>query len=166
MTDISDNASGDLPKAAQKVADAAKQIGFEINVQIMPASTRTAQDAATACNCTTGQIVKSLIFEGAQSGAPYLLLVSGPNRANQNGLAAILGEKLKRMDINKVREITGFAIGGIPPLGHATKLVPYMDEDLMQFDLIWAAAGTPQAVFATTPQDLAAATGAQVIEVT
>src|ERR1044072_9361797 len=108
----------------------------------------------------------SLLFEGTRRKKPYLLLVSGANRVNEKGVAAHLGEKLKRPDADVVRTLTGFAIGSIPPFGHATPLVTYMDCDLMQYDAIWAAAGTPKAVFRTEPARLRDATGAVVIDVT
>ena len=130
-----------------------------------PEGTRTAQDAAAAIGCTVGQIVKSLVFSGADSGKPYLLLVSGANRVNEKGVAAHLGERLKRPDADAVRTLTGYAIGGIPPFGHATPLATYMDCDLLQYDVIWAAAGTPKTVFCTEPGKLREATQAIVIDV-
>src|SRR5689334_12146203 len=132
----------------------------------MDAPTRTAEEAAAACGVTVGQIVKSLVFSGATSGKPYLLLVSGTNRVNEKGVAAHLGEKLKRADVDYVRELTGYAIGGIPPFGHATPLATYMDRDLLQYDVVWAAAGTPKAVFRVEPKALCEAVRAVVIEVT
>ena len=113
----------------------------------MPQSTRTAEEAAAACGCSVGQIVKSLVFRGAQSGKPYLLLVSGANRVDEKAVAAHLGEALKRPDADYVRGVTGFAIGGIPPLGHDTPLATFMDETLLTYDTVWAAAGTADAVF-------------------
>lgn len=129
----------------------------------MPASTRTATDAAAACGCAVGQIVKSLVFRGRSSGKPYLLLVSGANRVDEKSVGAVLGEPLTRPDAQFVRDVTGFAIGGIPPLGHETALATYFDRDLMQYDVVWAAAGTPQAVFAVAPALLADKTGATII---
>ena len=105
------------------------------------------------------------MFSGADSGKPYLLLVSGANRVNEKGVAAHLGEKLKRPDADAVRALTGYAIGGIPPFGHATPLATYMDRDLLQYDVIWAAAGTPKAVFRTEPGKLRDATERVVIDV-
>ena len=130
-----------------------------------PEGTRTAQDAAAAIGCTVGQIVKSLVFSGADSGRPYLLLVSGSNRVNEKRVAAHLGERLKRPDADAVRALTGYAIGGIPPFGHAAPLATYMDRDLLQYDVIWAAAGTPKTVFRTEPAKLRDATQAIVIDV-
>jgi prolyl-tRNA editing enzyme YbaK/EbsC (Cys-tRNA(Pro) deacylase) len=155
----------ELAPSAQRVADAARALGIDISVREMAESTRTAEEAAAACGVTVGQIVKSLVFSGADSGKPYLLLVSGSNRVNEKGVARHLGEKLKRPDAHAVRDLTGYAIGGIPPFGHATPLVTYVDEDLLQYDVVWAAAGTPKAVFSVAPARLRDATGAMVIDV-
>jgi prolyl-tRNA editing enzyme YbaK/EbsC (Cys-tRNA(Pro) deacylase) len=155
----------ELPDAVQRVANAARAAGLAIDVKVMPASTRTAEDAAAACGCDVAQIVKSLIFKGKASGRPYLLLVSGGNRVNEKAMAATLGEEIVRPDADFVRAATGFAIGGIPPLGHATPLTPWLDEDLLQFGTVWAAAGPPSAVFAVDPKALAAATGATIVPV-
>ncbi len=154
-----------LPDAAGRVAEAADRLGLSISVQLMPDTTRTAQDAASACGCKVGQIVKSLVFRGAQSGRDLLLLVSGDNRVDEAGVAVNLGEALERPRGAHVREVTGFAIGGIPPFGHVAPLATYMDEDLLAHDVVWAAAGTPNAVFSVNPEALRAATGAQVINV-
>jgi prolyl-tRNA editing enzyme YbaK/EbsC (Cys-tRNA(Pro) deacylase) len=154
-----------LAASAQKVQDFAAALGLEIAVREMAQPTRTAEEAAAACGVTVGQIVKSLVFLGATSGQPHLLLVSGANRVNEKGVAAHLGEKLKRPDADAVRALTGYAIGGIPPFGHATPLVTYVDEDLLQYDVVWAAAGTPKAVFRTEPAKLRDATQAIVIDV-
>jgi len=155
----------ELPVSAKKVQDAARARGLTIAVREMAESTRTAEEAAAACGVTVGQIVKSLVFLGSESGRPYLLLVSGANRVNEKDVARHLGEKLKRPDANAVRALTGYAIGGIPPFGHDTAMATYMDVDLMQYDVIWAAAGTPKAVFAVAPEKLREAAGAVVIEV-
>ena len=102
-----------LPASAQKVQDAARALGLDITVMEMAASTRTAADAAAACSSEVGQIVKSLLFRGAESGRPYMVLVSGTNRLNEKGVAAVLGETLERPDAVYVREVTGYAIGGV-----------------------------------------------------
>src|SRR5262249_7367511 len=128
--------------------------------------TRSAEEAAAACGCGIGQIVKSLVFRGAASGKAYLLLVSGANRVNEGGVAQLLGEALQRPDARAVRGLTGLAIGGIPPLGHASPLPTYMDEALFGYAVVWAAAGTPDAVFPVAPDRLKAATAAHVIRVT
>jgi prolyl-tRNA editing enzyme YbaK/EbsC (Cys-tRNA(Pro) deacylase) len=155
----------ELAPSAKKVQAAGAALGLDIAVREMAQPTRTAEEAASACGVTIGQIVKSLVFLGADSGKPYLLLVSGANRVNEKGVATHLGEKLKRPDAETVRALTGFAIGGIPPFGHDTKLATYMDRDLMRYEVIWAAAGTPKAVFRTAPGKLQEAAGAIVIDV-
>jgi prolyl-tRNA editing enzyme YbaK/EbsC (Cys-tRNA(Pro) deacylase) len=155
-----------LPAAAVRVQAAAEALGLAVEVRVMPDSTRTAADAAAACGCAVGQIVKSLIFKGKSSGRPILFLVSGANRVDEKGVAATLGEALTRPDAGFVRDATGFAIGGIPPLGHATPLDTWIDEDLLQYITVWAAAGTPNAVFAVNPAKLRDATGAKTIRVT
>ncbi len=144
---------------------AAKALGLDVELKEFSQSTRTAEEAATACGCAVGQIVKSLVFKGKRTGTPYLLLVSGANRVHQKGVAAVIGETLERPDGQLVRDLTGFAIGGIPPLGHDLALSTYIDEDLLQYDRIWAAAGSPNAVFATAPQELQRAAKAKVIKV-
>lgn len=150
----------DLPDSARRVAQAAEAAGLAVAIVEMPDSTRTAEDAAAACGCTPAQIVKSLVFVGADSDTPYLLLVSGENRVDEAGMATLLGEGLTRPNGRTVRDITGFAIGGIPPLGHASALTTVIDERLLDFDTVWAAAGTPRCVFSVDPNALAAATNA------
>jgi prolyl-tRNA editing enzyme YbaK/EbsC (Cys-tRNA(Pro) deacylase) len=113
-----------------------------------------------------GQIVKTLIFQGKTSKSPFLFLVSGANRVNEKAMTERLGEPIVRPDATFVREATGFAIGGIPPFGHASRLVPRLDADLLQYETVWAAAGTPNAIFAVSPAALRAATGAVVLQVT
>ena len=155
----------DLPPSAARVEEAARQAGLAIEVTVMAQSTRTAEEAAAACACAVGQIVKSLVFRGAATKKPILLLVSGANRVDERAVARYVGEKLERPDADYVREVTGFAIGGIPPLGHAAPLTTYMDADLLNYDVVWAAAGTPAAVFKVEPEKLREATAATVIAV-
>ncbi|MEJ0013596.1 MAG: YbaK/EbsC family protein [Bauldia sp.] len=155
-----------LPAAAERVRKAAEALGLAIAVKVMPAATRTAEEAAAACGCAVGQIIKSLIFKGKETERAYLFLVSGSNRVNEKSVGARLGEAIVRPDADFVRATTGFAIGGIPPLGHATPLVPYLDADLLQYGTVWAAAGTPNAVFEVDPARLRDATRAVVIGVT
>jgi prolyl-tRNA editing enzyme YbaK/EbsC (Cys-tRNA(Pro) deacylase) len=155
-----------LPASAQKVQEAARALGLDVAVMEMAESTRTAADAAAACACEVGQIVKSLLVRGAESGKPYMVLVSGTNRLNEKGVAGLLGEVLDRPDAAYVREVTGYAIGGVPPFGHANPVSVLMDEDLLRYELVWAAAGTPRAVFSVAPAALADAVGAQIIQVT
>lgn len=153
--------SGDLPEAARRVQAGAAAAGLRISPVVMPASTRTAQEAAAACGCDVAQIVKSLIFRGAASGAPYLLLVSGANRVDEAQAAAVIGEGLARADAAFVRARTGFAIGGVAPFGASEPLATFYDPDLLGFARVWAAAGTPLAVFEVAPDALVRASGAK-----
>lgn len=157
--------SAQLPKSAQKVAERAAAAGLDLNIVEMPASTRTAEQAARACGCRVGQIVKSLVFRGRSSGRPVLILVSGDNRVDVKRVAADIGEAIERADADWVRAETGFAIGGIPPLGHDRPLATFMDRALTRFDTVWAAAGTPDCVMELAPDRLAAVTGARIIAV-
>ena len=152
-------------KSTDRVQAAAGAAGLPIEIREMPQSTRTAEEAAAACGTSVAQIVKSLIFRKAESGEPVLLLVSGRNRVDQTAVAAEIGETLERMDANAVRELTGFAIGGVAPLGSLAPLATFMDADLLEFETVWAAAGAPYAVFAVAPRALAEATGARIIAV-
>ena len=148
---------------AQKVQDSLNAFGVTCQVIEMPSSTRSAQEAAQAVGCQVGQIVKSLIFRGKQTQAPYLLLVSGANRVNEKLLSEVLGEKIEKPDADYVREISGFVIGGVAPLGHTHPMTTFIDEDLLNYSEIWAAAGTPNAVFRLTPTDLLKITAGKVI---
>ncbi len=151
---------------AQKVADAACALGVDIEVQEHAVSARTAAEAAHAVGCEVGQIVKSLLF--IVDAQPTLVLVSGANQLDEGKLAALcrVGKRrVQRSQADAARQVTGFAIGGIPPFGHPTRLPTYMDIDLVQYETIWAAAGTPHAVFAVAPQDLLRATNGMVAEV-
>lgn len=153
----------DLPESAARVAAAAEALGLAVTIREMEASTRTAEDAASACACAVGQIVKSLIFRGRATKTPFLLLVSGANRVDEKAVAASIGETLKRTDADDVRALTSYAIGGVPPFGHATPLTTFFDQDLLAHDLVWAAAGTPFTLFSVAPGALAEAVGARVI---
>ncbi|MDT7918978.1 MAG: YbaK/EbsC family protein [Meiothermus sp.] len=149
-----------LSPSAQKVQEALHRRGFDhLQVQELSASTRTAQEAASA----VGQIVKSLIFRGATSTRPYLLLVSGANRVDLPRLEAYLGEQLEKPDAEYVRRVTGFAIGGVPPIGHTQPLEALFDPDLLEYERIYAAAGTPFALFGLSPQELLQLTGGRVL---
>ncbi len=151
--------------ATDRFVEGAKVRGVDVAVCVMAKGTRTAEDAAAACGCVVGRIVKSLVFRGRQTEKPYLLLVSGSNRVNEKGVASLIGEELVRPDANFVREVTGYAIGGIPPLAHKTPLATFMDRDLLAFETVWAAAGTPSAVFEVSPALLRDAADAKVIDV-
>ena len=150
-------------KSTDRVKAASEAAGLAVEIRAMPQSTRTAEEAAAACGASVAQIVKSLVFRKATSGEPVLLLVSGANRVDQTAMQAKIGEPLERIDAAAVREITGFAIGGVAPLGSLTPLATFMDADLMGFETIWAAAGAPHSIFSTSPAALAAATGATII---
>ncbi len=154
-----------LSPSAQKIQNSLRARGYDCTVVELPASTRTAQEAADACGCTLGQIVKSLIFRGKSSGQAVLALVSGANRVSEARLAQVLGEAVEKANGDFVRAQTGFAIGGVPPLGHIQALRTVIDADLLQYDQIWAAAGTPHAVFQLSAASLQTMTGGQVAEI-
>lgn len=154
-----------LPTSVQKVQDTLKSLGFSGEVVIFPDSTRTAVEAAQAVGCEVGQIVKSLVFKGKHSHTPVLVEASGSNRVNEKRLAELFGEPIEKADANFVRQHTGYAVGGVPPVGHVEKLVTFIDEDLMRYTDIWAAAGSPFAVFQLTPADLQRFTGAEVVSI-
>jgi prolyl-tRNA editing enzyme YbaK/EbsC (Cys-tRNA(Pro) deacylase) len=158
-------ASG-LSDTAQKVQKALHALGLSLQVVELPNSTRTAAEAAEAVGSQVGQIVKSLVFRRDVSGRPVLILASGANRVNLEGVAALVGEPLGKADADYVRHQTGFAIGGVPPVGHLQALDTWIDEDLFQYAEIWAAAGTPNAVFRLVPDDLLRMTGGTVIKIT
>jgi prolyl-tRNA editing enzyme YbaK/EbsC (Cys-tRNA(Pro) deacylase) len=141
------------------VQEALRALGLPADVRELDASTRTAPEAAAAVGCELGAIVKSLVFRGRTSGDPVLVLVSGDNRADEARVEAEVGEPVGRADADWVREVTGYAIGGIPPVGHPAPVRTVVDEDLLRFDEVWAAAGTPRAVFPVQPRRLAEAAG-------
>ena len=145
------------------VADAARAAGLEIEVERFPEGTRTAADAARAVDCDVAQIIKSLVF--VADGRPVVALVSGANRVDPNLLAAALGGgDVRRADGDEARAATGFAIGGVPPFGHATAVTVLVDRDLLAHERLWAAAGLPDAVFAISPADLIRASGGRVVD--
>jgi prolyl-tRNA editing enzyme YbaK/EbsC (Cys-tRNA(Pro) deacylase) len=154
-----------LSPTAQKIQNLLDNTGLNLNVVEFPDSTRTAQEAADRVGCEIGQIVKSLIFRGGSSDQPILVLTSGANRVDEKRINQYVGEDIQRADPEFVREVTGFAIGGVPPMGHPRPLKTYVDEDLMGYQTVWAAAGTPKAVFQLKPQDLLSLCGGQVVRV-
>jgi prolyl-tRNA editing enzyme YbaK/EbsC (Cys-tRNA(Pro) deacylase) len=154
-----------LDPSAAKVQMILRQMGYTGQVQQLEASTRTAEEAASACGCDIGQIVKSLIFNLSPTHHPVLILVSGANRVNEKYLGNQLGGKLERANPEFVRQVTGFAIGGIPPVGHSMSLPTYIDEDLLSYSLVWAAAGTPHAVFPIAPSELVSFTHGTVMRI-
>ncbi len=153
-----------LKQSAQRVQAVLKDFGFDFEVREFPASTRSAEEAAAAIGCSVAQIVKSLIFRAGDSGKAVLALASGSNRVNEGALVRLLGEPIARAKPDFVRSATGFAIGGVPPVGHLTPPLAFIDRDLLAHTEIWAAAGTPNAVFCLTPAQLVTITGGVVAD--
>jgi prolyl-tRNA editing enzyme YbaK/EbsC (Cys-tRNA(Pro) deacylase) len=151
-----------LKPSAQRVQDALAGRGLELQVLELEVTARTAAEAAAAVGCEVGQIAKSLVFKGRQGGQAVLVIASGKNRVDLALLEALLGEALDKPDADFVRAQTGFAIGGIPPLGHDRPLATVIDQDLLGYERIWAAAGHPSAVFPCSPAQLVAMTGGRV----
>ena len=149
------------PASAPSALRVQAALGPRFPVMEFDAGTRTAQDAAAAIGCTIAEIAKSLVFRAA-SGRSVLVVASGANRVDEKKAATLAGEPIARADADFVREKTGFAIGGVPPVGHAEQPIVLIDEALMRFAAIWAAAGTPSAVFRLTPSDLVALTGGTI----
>jgi len=143
-----------LKDSARRVQDYLTARGFAFEVKELPGSTRTAQEAADSIGCTVGQIAKSLVFKDKSTEAPILVIASGTNRVDLKKIKKAIGLKLGKADGNFVKENVGFAIGGIPPAGHNTPLKTLLDPDLKQYEIIWAAVGTPFAVFQLKPNDL------------
>lgn len=154
-----------LPKSAERVQTAIRERGFDYEVIILPDSARTAQMAADALGCVVGQIAKSLVFRKKESGAALLVIASGSNRVDEKKVAALVGEALGKADAEFVRAATGYAIGGVPPVGHATEIETLIDEDLLNYEVVWAAGGVPESVFALPPGDLPTLTGGRVATV-
>ncbi|MEA4907600.1 MAG: YbaK/EbsC family protein [Chloroflexi bacterium] len=152
----------ELSPSAQRVQQALQKLGMPLEVVELPDSTRTAVEAAQAIGCQVQQIAKSLIFKGKHSGSPVLIIASGTNRVNEKRVAELLGEPIEKANADFVLQHTGFAIGGIPPVGLAENMTTLIDEDLLQLNEIWAAAGTPHAVFRLIPANLEQMTGGRV----
>jgi prolyl-tRNA editing enzyme YbaK/EbsC (Cys-tRNA(Pro) deacylase) len=153
------------PAASPSALKVQAALGDKFEVLEFDATTRTAADAAAAIGCTVAQIAKSLIFRGAGRDRPVLVVASGVNRVDETKVAETVGEAIARADADFVRERTGFVIGGVPPVGHKDPPIVLIDESLMAFAEIWAAAGTPNAVFRLTPPDLVALTGGRVVAI-
>lgn len=154
-----------LSAKAQKVQEFLTSLGLSVEVKELPQSTRTAQEAAQAIGCTVGQIAKSLVFCGVHSGKAILVVASGLNRVNEARLAELVGEPIIKADASFVRMQTGFTIGGVPPIGHSSPLETYIDQDLLQYKEIWAAAGTPQAVFKLSPEELSKIVPGKIVSI-
>lgn len=154
-----------LSPTAQKIQDQLTSLGYDYTVVEHAESTRTAQEAAERAGCELGQIVKSLIFKGKLTDKPILVLTSGANRVDEKRISLYAGEAIGRADADFVRLVTGFAIGGVPPLGHLNRMETYLDEDFLQYATVWAAAGTPNAIFEVKTSDLQKMTGAKIVRV-
>lgn len=154
-----------LPPAAQRVQDELTRLGHAGRVRVMPSSTRTSAEAAAACGCSVAEIAKSIIFRAKPSQRAVLVIASGVNRVDEKKVAALAGEGIGKADAEFVRARTGFVIGGVPPVGHDSPPIVLIDQDLLNFASIWAAAGTPNAVFPLTPSELVALTKGRVADV-
>jgi len=157
--------SNTLSPSVQMVQDALKALGFINEVMELQSTTRTSAEAAQAVGCRVEQIAKSIVFRGKQTDRPVLVIASGPNRINEKKIEALISEPIGKADANFVRHRTGFVIGGVPPVGHLEKIEIFIDEDLLKYEEIWAAAGTPNAVFKLTPSDLVKMTGGRMISI-
>ncbi len=153
-----------LPDAAQRVAELLAGIGHDRPVVMLPATGKTSAEAAAGLGCSVAEIAKSIIFRRVEDDVPVLVIASGSNRVDEAKVAARVGA-LGKADAKFVREKTGYAIGGVCPIGHAVKPVMLLDADLFRYESVWAAAGHPHAVFNLTPQQLQAMTGAEVVDV-
>jgi prolyl-tRNA editing enzyme YbaK/EbsC (Cys-tRNA(Pro) deacylase) len=154
-----------LSPSAQKVQDALNAHGLALNVMELSQSTRTSAEAAAAAGCALGQIVKSIVFRAKNSDRVVLVLTSGANRVSERAVAELLGEPLAKADADFVRARTGFVIGGVAPVGHTEAPVTFIDDDLLQYAEVWAAAGTPNAIFKLTPADLVRISAGRVARV-
>ena len=154
----------ELSDSAKRVQDFLADRGFTFEVKELPSSTRTAQEAADSIGCTIAQIAKSLVFKDKQSNNPILVITSGSNRVDIKKIQRSMGLKLGKADAQFVKDKVGFAIGGVPPVGHIEPLQTILDADLKNYDEIWAAAGTPFAVFQLKPDDLEPLTNGKWID--
>lgn len=157
--------TSELSPSALRVQNILDDNGFDCTVLELSGSTRTAKEAAQAVGCMAGQIVKSLVFKGKKSQTPILVVASGSNRVNEKKIGKMVSEPVKMAHADFVRKKTGFAIGGVPPLGHIERLKTFIDEDLLEYDEIWAAAGNPHALFKLSPDNLIKMTGGMVVSV-
>jgi prolyl-tRNA editing enzyme YbaK/EbsC (Cys-tRNA(Pro) deacylase) len=150
--------------SVERVRAALRAAGLTAEIKEFDASTRTSAEAATAIGCEVAQIAKSLVFKAKESGKAVLVIASGTNRVDEKKLSALLGEKIGKADADFVREKTGFAIGGVAPVGHTGEVTILIDADLQRYSDIWAAAGAPNAVFHLTPETLVTLTGGRVAD--
>jgi prolyl-tRNA editing enzyme YbaK/EbsC (Cys-tRNA(Pro) deacylase) len=169
MSELSSNLSPDrsddvLPDAARRVASLLREHGHDRPIVMLPSTGKTSAEAAAGLGCSVAQIAKSIIFRRVDDDAPVLVVASGANRVDEAKVSAHVGA-LARADAKFVREKTGYAIGGVCPIGHAVKPVTLIDADLLTLDSLWAAAGHPHAVFNLSPRQLVEMTGAPVVDV-
>jgi prolyl-tRNA editing enzyme YbaK/EbsC (Cys-tRNA(Pro) deacylase) len=155
----------DKKSSVQRVLDKLENLNLPTQFKDLPQSARTAKEAAASVNCHVGQIVKSLVFQTKYTHKPVLVLTSGSNQVNEEVVGAIIGEEINFASAEFVREMTGFAIGGVSPLGLKGEITTYIDEDLLQYPVIWAAAGSHNAVFSIYPEDLVSVINGQVITI-
>ncbi|MFZ1728068.1 MAG: YbaK/EbsC family protein [Albidovulum sp.] len=155
-----------MSKSMKRVERALATAGLAIEILEMAAETRTAQQAADAAGCIPDQIAKSIIFRGEKSGHVVLFITAGGNRVSVERASAVAGQPLGKADADQIRTETGFAIGGVAPVGHVTPVASFFDPRLLDFERIFAAAGTPRHIFAIAPADLLKLTGAQLAEFT
>ncbi|MBI4553662.1 MAG: YbaK/EbsC family protein [Candidatus Latescibacteria bacterium] len=155
-----------LSPHGQRFQEILRALGCAHQVMELPYSTRTAAEAAHALGCRVEQIAKSLVFRGTRTHKSLLIIASGGNRVNEQAMEAYVGEPIEKADAEFIRQRTGFAIGGVPPVGHAERLETLIDKDLRQYEDIWAAAGTPNALFRLTFDDLVRMTDGRVVAVT
>ena len=155
-----------LKQSAQAVQTALASSGLECQVVELPSSTRTAKEAAQAIGCCVAQIAKSIVFKASTSGRAVLVVASGVNRISEEAIVSDLGEPIEKASPEFVREETGFAIGGVPPCGHRHPLVTFIDRDLLDLGVLWAAAGTPNAVFRIESEHLVQLTHGKVLTIT
>ena len=154
-----------LNKHSKKVQDTLKEFNVQTKVLELPSSSRTAKEAAESVGCKIDQIVKSLILIKKQSNLPVLVLASGSNRVNEKVIEEFVGEPIEMAKASFVRQETGYSIGGVPPIGYHSPINTFIDEDLLEFPFVWAAAGTPHSVFQISPDDLVRITNGEVIKI-
>jgi prolyl-tRNA editing enzyme YbaK/EbsC (Cys-tRNA(Pro) deacylase) len=151
-----------LSRNAKSIQDFLTAAGVEARVMELPSSTRTAAQAAAAIGCSIGQIAKSLVFRTSPGMDPVLVVASGANRVNEERIWVIIGQAVEMADPDFVRRATGFAVGGVPPFGHPAPITTILDRDLMEWDFLWASAGTPHAMVRLRPDELKRLTGGGV----
>ncbi len=154
-----------ISPAVQKVKDALEEKGFFLEVVVLDRSARTSKEAAEAIGCKVAQIVKSLVFCTKKGKQPILVLASGANRVQEEVVSGLLGEEIEKADADFVRHHTGFAIGGVPPCGHLQSMKTFIDNDLFNYEEVWAAAGTPHAVFCLSPADLLSLSSGEKVKI-